>query len=164
VAEPLGDSRAAAAAAPVCRCGRGKAEAYEEPFSVDLPGRRTVESAQEVEQVQKPQELSQDLAVSAKPATEVLREDSDTHTEKCEKPQDADADAVAEKCDKCDGPHPTDACPHLKKAREKHKDAWVNYGTKHIKQMGSSGGNFVLRNARCVPQPVQSARSQAKRV
>ena len=26
-------------------------------------------------------------------------------------------------CDKCDGAHPTDACPHFKKAREDHVDA-----------------------------------------
>ncbi len=30
-------------------------------------------------------------------------------------------------CDKCDGPHATDACPHFKKAREKHRDAWEAY-------------------------------------
>lgn len=119
----------------------------EEPFSLNLAGRKTVASAQGVKLVQK----TQDLAVGTKSATEVLQEDSGTHTEKQEKSQNPDA--VVDKCDKCDGPHPTDACPHFKKAREKHKDAWVNYGTKHIKQMGSSGGNFVLRNARCVPQP-----------
>lgn len=30
-------------------------------------------------------------------------------------------------CDKCDGPHETDSCPHFKKAREKHPDAWESY-------------------------------------
>lgn len=57
------------------------------------------------------------------------------------------------KCDKCDGPHLTDACPHFKKPREEHKDAWVNYGTKGPLQMGSDGGNYVLRHARAVRQP-----------
>eukprot|EP00929_Paragymnodinium_shiwhaense_P046379 TRINITY_DN23605_c0_g1_i1.p1 TRINITY_DN23605_c0_g1~~TRINITY_DN23605_c0_g1_i1.p1 ORF type:complete len:539 (-),score=105.11 TRINITY_DN23605_c0_g1_i1:205-1821(-) len=56
-------------------------------------------------------------------------------------------------CDKCDGPHPTDSCPHFKKAREKHKDAWVNYGSKTPKQMGVDRGKFVLYNAKCVRQP-----------
>ena len=28
-------------------------------------------------------------------------------------------------CDKCDGKHPTERCPHFQKDREKHKDAWV---------------------------------------
>lgn len=31
-------------------------------------------------------------------------------------------------CDKCDGPHETSACPHFKKVREKHKDAWSMFG------------------------------------
>lgn len=58
------------------------------------------------------------------------------------------------KCDKCDGPHTTEKCPHFKKAREDHKDAWVNYGnTGKTLSMGSSGGNYVLRNARHVRQP-----------
>jgi len=56
-------------------------------------------------------------------------------------------------CDKCDGKHPTDACPHFKKSRENHKDAWVNYNRKRPLQMGKGGGNFVLRHGRCVPQP-----------
>mmetsp|Transcript_115436 Transcript_115436/g.203857 ORF Transcript_115436/g.203857 Transcript_115436/m.203857 type:complete len:444 (-) Transcript_115436:120-1451(-) len=58
-------------------------------------------------------------------------------------------------CDKCDGPHATDACPHYRKAREQHKDAWVNYGKKHPCTMGSDGGNFFLKrnDARIVPQP-----------
>lgn len=58
-----------------------------------------------------------------------------------------------ETCDKCDGNHPTDACPHFNKAREKHKDAWVNYGRKHPREMGTSGGSFVLRRGQTVPQP-----------
>lgn len=58
-----------------------------------------------------------------------------------------------ETCDKCDGKHPTDACPHFKRAREKHKDAWVNYGRKHPKEMGTAGGGFVLRRGQVVPQP-----------
>eukprot|EP00928_Gymnodinium_smaydae_P061731 TRINITY_DN45753_c0_g1_i1.p1 TRINITY_DN45753_c0_g1~~TRINITY_DN45753_c0_g1_i1.p1 ORF type:complete len:368 (+),score=28.08 TRINITY_DN45753_c0_g1_i1:67-1170(+) len=57
------------------------------------------------------------------------------------------------KCDKCDGPHATDACPHFKKSREVHKDAWVNYGQKHPLQMGKTGGKLTLRGGRTVPQP-----------
>mmetsp|Transcript_25846 Transcript_25846/g.74471 ORF Transcript_25846/g.74471 Transcript_25846/m.74471 type:complete len:384 (+) Transcript_25846:209-1360(+) len=57
-------------------------------------------------------------------------------------------------CDKCDGKHPSDRCPHFHKDREKHKDAWVNYGRKgNPHQMGASGGNFVLRSARVIRQP-----------
>lgn len=57
-------------------------------------------------------------------------------------------------CDKCDGKHPTERCPHFQKDREKHKDAWVNYGCKNNPhQMGGSGGNYVLRNARVISQP-----------
>lgn len=57
-------------------------------------------------------------------------------------------------CDKCDGKHPSDRCPFFHKDREKHKDAWVNYGRRgDPHQMGASGGNFVLRRARVVRQP-----------
>mmetsp|Transcript_124335 Transcript_124335/g.357292 ORF Transcript_124335/g.357292 Transcript_124335/m.357292 type:complete len:375 (-) Transcript_124335:183-1307(-) len=57
-------------------------------------------------------------------------------------------------CDKCDGKHPSDRCPHFHRDREKHKDAWVNYGKKGgPHQMGSDGGNFVLRSARVLRQP-----------
>lgn len=57
------------------------------------------------------------------------------------------------KCDKCDGPHRTEACPHFRKPREGHKDAWVNYGRKHPAQMGRSGGKYILTGGKAVPQP-----------
>mmetsp|Transcript_4373 Transcript_4373/g.10579 ORF Transcript_4373/g.10579 Transcript_4373/m.10579 type:complete len:470 (+) Transcript_4373:44-1453(+) len=59
----------------------------------------------------------------------------------------------SKKCDKCDGPHPTDSCPHFKKTRENHKDAWVNYGRKHPLSMGKGGGKVIVRNAYTVRQP-----------
>lgn len=61
--------------------------------------------------------------------------------------------AASKKCDKCDGPHPTDECPHFRKSRESHKDAWVNYGKKSPLQMGRKGGKLIVRQGRCVPQP-----------
>jgi len=55
-------------------------------------------------------------------------------------------------CDKCDGPHVTDDCPHFKKPREKHKDAWTMLG-----KVGKGGASVddvpVVRNAKVVPQP-----------
>lgn len=57
------------------------------------------------------------------------------------------------KCDKCDGPHATDDCPHFRKLREKHKDAWANYGSGRAKQLGEPSEPFVLRGGRCVRQP-----------
>lgn len=57
-------------------------------------------------------------------------------------------------CDRCDGKHATDRCPVFHKERERHKDAWVNYGRKGGPlSMGSSGGNFVLKSARVMRQP-----------
>lgn len=56
-------------------------------------------------------------------------------------------------CDKCDGAHPTERCPHFKQDREKHKDAWVNYGRKNPLEMGGNGGNFILKRARLIRQP-----------
>lgn len=69
------------------------------------------------------------------------------------KPSVSTNSVATKKCDKCDGPHLTDVCPHFKKPREGHKDAWVNYGQKRPLQMGRSGGRFVLRAGRSVPQP-----------
>lgn len=57
------------------------------------------------------------------------------------------------KCDKCDGPHITENCPHFKKTREDHKDAWQNYGKKGPVGMGKSGGKLIIRNARYIRQP-----------
>jgi len=57
-------------------------------------------------------------------------------------------------CDKCDGKHSTDRCPHFRNDRERHKDAWVNYGRKgNPHTMGGSGGTHFLRSARVVRQP-----------
>lgn len=66
----------------------------------------------------------------------------------------ATAAKTSDKCDKCDGPHATDGCPHFKSAREEHKDAWVNYG-KDVPSLGigEDGGDYELRNARVVGQP-----------
>lgn len=65
----------------------------------------------------------------------------------------AAAASKSAKCDKCDGPHATDNCPHFRKVREKHKDAWANYGKKHPSNMGGSGGKLTLKGGRTVPQP-----------
>jgi len=55
-------------------------------------------------------------------------------------------------CDKCDGPHETDDCPHFSKPREKHADAWTSYGKKSATG-DSKEVVHVVRNARVVPQP-----------
>jgi len=54
-------------------------------------------------------------------------------------------------CDKCDGPHDTDDCPHFKKTRDQHKDAWQNYGKSGQVDAGSAA--VVLRSAKVVRQP-----------
>lgn len=56
-------------------------------------------------------------------------------------------------CDRCNKRHRTGDCPHYKKARPKHRDAWVNKGRKTPLSMGKSGGKFVLSRARVVRQP-----------
>jgi len=62
--------------------------------------------------------------------------------------------ASASTCDRCDAKHTTDMCPYYRKDREKHKDAWVNYGRKGSPhQMGGAGGNFMLKFARVMRQP-----------
>lgn len=67
---------------------------------------------------------------------------------KCESPK-----TKSITCDKCDGPHATDSCPHFKKTREKHKDAWAHYGSKNPRLLGATKENFVLCGGRRVPQP-----------
>lgn len=61
--------------------------------------------------------------------------------------------STAKKCDKCDGPHATDACPHFSKPREDHKDAWLNYGRKDPLTLGRPGGRLIVRGGRVVTQP-----------
>lgn len=58
------------------------------------------------------------------------------------------------RCDKCDGPHCTEACPHFKKPRSDHKDAWASFGEKGLRQIGESGGRQLLCERRAlVRQP-----------
>lgn len=56
-------------------------------------------------------------------------------------------------CDKCDGPHLTDDCPHFRKPREKHADAWVSYGKKSSDEMQEEIHVIRSSNARVVRQP-----------
>eukprot|EP00928_Gymnodinium_smaydae_P057385 TRINITY_DN40631_c0_g1_i1.p1 TRINITY_DN40631_c0_g1~~TRINITY_DN40631_c0_g1_i1.p1 ORF type:complete len:513 (-),score=91.08 TRINITY_DN40631_c0_g1_i1:259-1797(-) len=55
-------------------------------------------------------------------------------------------------CDKCDGPHESDRCPHFKAPREQHKDAWSMLG-KAAGARGSVDDAPVIKNARVVRQP-----------
>jgi len=57
------------------------------------------------------------------------------------------------KCDKCDGPHETGACPHFRRTRENHKDAWVNYGRKSPLALGQASCKKIVQGAHVVPQP-----------
>ncbi|KAL3913114.1 MAG: hypothetical protein SGPRY_008099, partial [Prymnesium sp.] len=63
------------------------------------------------------------------------------------------------KCDKCDGRHPTSACPWFKKAREKHKDADPATAKKQARALGvlgmASGPPEILPSSsvRVVRQP-----------
>lgn len=57
-------------------------------------------------------------------------------------------------CDKCDGPHDTDECPHFKKPRDDHKDAFENY--QKTQKSGSDKVEEVkLSSSSCrvLPQP-----------
>lgn len=62
-------------------------------------------------------------------------------------------------CDKCDGLHDTDECPHFKVSRDNHADAWSKYGSKG-KESGTGNGNDdgdsaqqVLRSAQVISKP-----------
>ena len=59
------------------------------------------------------------------------------------------------KCDKCDGRHRTEACPHFRKTRENHPDAHrmrgKGGGGRH--GMAGDGGGKIVRTGRVVRQP-----------
>lgn len=57
------------------------------------------------------------------------------------------------KCDKCDGNHSTDSCPHFKKSRDKHQDAQKS--NKKGNDIGGSGGNVTIKSHYCkiISQP-----------
>ena len=63
-------------------------------------------------------------------------------------------------CDKCDGPHGTDSCPHYKKKRDSHSDAWLKYGKNgesspddHGQTPSISQSEATIANPRIVSQP-----------
>lgn len=67
---------------------------------------------------------------------------------------DAKKNAKPSGCDRCDGKHATDKCPFFRKDREKHKDAWVNYGKHNLASRLCEGVEaIVVRNAKVVRQP-----------
>jgi hypothetical protein len=56
-------------------------------------------------------------------------------------------------CDKCDGAHASDACPHFRKAREAHRDAHVPTKAAPAQTSSSEGEREVLRDAILRRQP-----------
>ncbi|CAE7868050.1 YOD1 [Symbiodinium microadriaticum] len=57
-------------------------------------------------------------------------------------------------CDKCDGPHATDDCPHFKKPRDDHKDAFENYQRGSMeKTEAESVSEKLPKSTRVLPQP-----------
>jgi hypothetical protein len=70
-----------------------------------------------------------------------------------EQSSSSSSNSSGEKCDKCDGKHPTDQCPWFKKPRDKHPDA---KRASEKKMLGMQSGPVeVLRSssARVVRQP-----------
>ena len=63
-------------------------------------------------------------------------------------------DAGSVCCDKCDGPHATDQCPHFKFDKEKHKDAWENRG-RHLAShdRGATSDVVVIPQAQEIRKP-----------
>ena len=55
------------------------------------------------------------------------------------------------RCSKCDGPHPSDRCPHYKKSRDTHPDAQPGKAGRN--GMGHGGRPILLRRGRVMPQP-----------
>eukprot|EP00747_Dinoflagellata_sp_TGD_P209456 gnl/TRDRNA2_/TRDRNA2_82853_c0_seq1.p1 gnl/TRDRNA2_/TRDRNA2_82853_c0~~gnl/TRDRNA2_/TRDRNA2_82853_c0_seq1.p1 ORF type:complete len:225 (+),score=33.68 gnl/TRDRNA2_/TRDRNA2_82853_c0_seq1:39-713(+) len=58
------------------------------------------------------------------------------------------------RCDRCDGPHETERCPHFRKSRDKHADAWTEYGKPRMRGNSSDSERpVVVQSARVVKQP-----------
>lgn len=55
---------------------------------------------------------------------------------------------AAKCCDRCDGPHDTDSCPHFRKPREKHVDAWSNLGKGTTHKNGEAEKPIILKRGR----------------
>lgn len=71
-------------------------------------------------------------------------------TGKASKPEKAREGPYSKgECDRCDGPHLTENCPIFKQARCDHIDAT----RRKPPELGTSGGNFVLKSACVVRQP-----------
>ena len=56
-------------------------------------------------------------------------------------------------CDKCDGPHASDDCPHFKKPRDDHKDAYENFQKGGSTQEASQPETLPKSSVRVLPQP-----------
>ena len=56
-------------------------------------------------------------------------------------------------CDKCDGPHASDDCPHFKKPRDDHKDAYENYHKGSSQQEKGQPETLSSKSVRVLPQP-----------
>lgn len=61
-------------------------------------------------------------------------------------------------CDKCDGPHDADSCPHFKGGRDEHTDAWGKYSGKpgdpaHEQDGDTRSAPQVVREAQVISQP-----------
>jgi hypothetical protein len=69
------------------------------------------------------------------------------------KPQPKQAKKKKGPCDKCDGDHHADDCPHFKKKREKHSDATDKLNQKGGSDNGVGGGAVVIKGARKIKQP-----------
>lgn len=65
--------------------------------------------------------------------------------------------AVCGQCDKCDGPHATDCCPHFKKAREKHRDAWESYTPPNLEASNGDGAIVATKAKRLVEEAAAAA-------
>ena len=55
-------------------------------------------------------------------------------------------------CDKCDGKHATEKCPHFKKERDSHPDAQKNFYQKLLEAKSSLPGQMIAR-ANVIRQP-----------
>ena len=62
----------------------------------------------------------------------------------------ASAKASAERCDRCDGPHPSAVCPHYKKSRGNHPDEQKGSG---LRGLGAPSRKLLLRRGRVASQP-----------
>uniref|UniRef100_A0A7S3K7S6 Ubiquitin thioesterase OTU n=1 Tax=Aureoumbra lagunensis TaxID=44058 RepID=A0A7S3K7S6_9STRA len=97
---------------------------------------------------QNPKIIDYTLRQQSASKTKQLVQPKEQQKEEKNKPQEQVTEEIS--CDRCDGRHPTHACPYFSKGRDNHPDA---LNRKPSSRLGSDGGNAYLEEGTIINQP-----------